>query len=160
LNFIYFYTIITFNGIDEAAAKGSGELLPQHDPMSRVKTAAEATMSMRVRGAPPPWAQHGAEAEIVGYVLGEDELGDQSGRPIRKISPISPALTKKHGLEDRIGSSEEYEEILMGKWQPTTRLEPWRCRARREGFVFVVVRAVEKARDRRCQFLRFFLKLV
>jgi hypothetical protein len=67
-------------------------------------------------------AAHGAEAEIVGYVPCEDELGDQSGRPIRNISPIPPAPTKKHRLEDQIGSSEEYEEILMGKCQPTTRL--------------------------------------
>jgi hypothetical protein len=54
---------------------------------------------MRVSGAPPPRAANGAETEIVNHVVGEDELGDQPGRPIGEIRPISPAITRQHKSE-------------------------------------------------------------
>lgn len=40
-----------------------------------MEAAIQGAVAPRVRGAPPPGAAHGSEAEIIGNVVGEGELG-------------------------------------------------------------------------------------
>lgn len=90
---IHFYGLAS-GKVEEAAMMGKGELLPEHDPMSRMETPVQAVESARTGAAPPPSMTHGTEADVVDYVMGKDMIGDHPGRPIGKTRPVPPAATR------------------------------------------------------------------
>lgn len=63
-----------------------------------MEPAVEVTVRARVRAAPSPWAAHGAEAEVVGDVVGEDAVGDHPRQPVPEMSPVPPLIFRgRHG---------------------------------------------------------------
>lgn len=74
-----------------AGGGGGGALivvgLVEHDPVTREEAAVQATIlrSRVQRGGEPPRAAHGAEADVIGDVIGEGELRDHAGRPIPEV---------------------------------------------------------------------------
>lgn len=77
-------------GVEEAGAVGCEESFLEHDPLPGMETAVQAAVRARVRGAPAPVSAHGAEADVVGDVVGEEVVGDQPRRSIVKSRPVSP----------------------------------------------------------------------
>jgi hypothetical protein len=77
--------------VEEAAAVRVGDFFREHDPSAREEAAVQDAVRARVRRAPPPRAAHGAEADVVGHVVGEKTLGDHPRRPVHEIGPVHPA---------------------------------------------------------------------
>jgi hypothetical protein len=65
-----------------------------------MELAVQAAVRAGLGGASTPLAAHGTEANVVNDVMCEDALGDEPRRPIRKISPVSPATTQHSGKSD------------------------------------------------------------
>jgi hypothetical protein len=53
-----------------------------------------AVVPAGVGAAPPPRVADGTEADVVGYVVGEDALGENPRRPGREIRPVPPVTTR------------------------------------------------------------------
>jgi len=74
---------------------GASELLPlpeEHDPPPGVEAAIlQDSVRARVSAAPLPRAAHGSEADVIGHVVGEEALRDQTRGPVVKIRPVPPA---------------------------------------------------------------------
>uniref|UniRef100_A0A0E0IWQ5 Uncharacterized protein n=1 Tax=Oryza nivara TaxID=4536 RepID=A0A0E0IWQ5_ORYNI len=66
--------------VEEAAAAG-GRRLVEHDPPPGEEAAVQGA-GEGIHRAQPPQPAHGAEADVVGDVVGEDALGDEAGRPL------------------------------------------------------------------------------
>lgn len=87
-------------GVEEPAAaasvRGGGgrELLvvvAEHDPLPRVEARVlQHAARARVRAASPPREARGSEADVVRHVVGEDALGDQTGRTLIETRPVPP----------------------------------------------------------------------
>jgi hypothetical protein len=45
-----------------------------------------------VAATPPPRVANGTETDVVGYVVGEDALGENPRRPGREIRPVPPVI--------------------------------------------------------------------
>lgn len=77
-----------------AGGGGGGALivvgLVEHDPVTREEAAVQATIlrSRVQRGGEPPRAAHGAEADVIGDVVGEGELRDHASRPVPEVRPV------------------------------------------------------------------------
>jgi hypothetical protein len=78
--------------VEQPADLWVGMFLPERDPSPRVEPAVQDAARPRVRGAPPPRTAHGSEANVVGHIVGEDELGDKPRRAIAQIRPVPAAL--------------------------------------------------------------------
>ena len=85
--------------VEEAVAAGArDEGLVEHDPLPGVEAAVvqdQAALRARVHGASAPRPAHGAEADVVGHVVGEDALRDQARRPVvPEARPVPPSAER------------------------------------------------------------------
>jgi hypothetical protein len=118
------------------AAVGRGEFLSEQDPPPGMEPAIEAAVRARFRGAPSPRAAHGAEAEVVGDVVGEDAAGDQPSWPIAEIRPV-PLQGSGGGGVVAVGTGKSVDgaapppdfilglgffssEFILGRWKGAT----------------------------------------
>ena len=87
--------VATTAGVGVGGGASGSELLPlpeEHDPPPGVEAAIlQDSVRARVSAAPPPRAAHGSEADVIGHVVGEEALRDQTRGPLVKIRPVSPA---------------------------------------------------------------------
>lgn len=81
--------------VEEAAAFRRHEFVPEHGPPPGMEPAVQTTMGAWVNRATSPWAANGTEAEVVGNIIGKDELSNQPQRAIVKISPVPPVIIRK-----------------------------------------------------------------
>jgi hypothetical protein len=95
--------------MEAEAADGLGRRLVKHHPPPGEEAAVHgaALRAAGIHRAQPPRPAHGAEADVVGDVVGEDALGDQPGGP----SPPSKCWSNDAGQLE-----------AWSKWMLITRL--------------------------------------
>jgi hypothetical protein len=77
--------------VQEEPPGQAGEGAREQDPPPGVEPAVQGAARAQVGGARAPRPAHGAEAEEVDVVVGEDALGDRPRRPGRQVRPVSLA---------------------------------------------------------------------
>ena len=84
---------LTGGDIEQPVTAGTGsDGLVKHDPTPGEKAAIQATYQAWVQRGPAPRRAHSAEADVVGHVVGEDELRNQAGRPVpANVRPVPPS---------------------------------------------------------------------
>ncbi|OEL28524.1 hypothetical protein BAE44_0010458, partial [Dichanthelium oligosanthes] len=87
--------------VEEAAAAGADVGLFEHDPLPREKAGVQAAPRVRVHRAQPPRPARGAEADVVGHVVGEGEVGGQAGRPVTAKARPVPCASAAAGTSRR-----------------------------------------------------------
>lgn len=96
---------------------------PEHDPPPRVEPTV---WRARIRGAAAPPGSCRAEADVVGDVVGKEEIGDEPRRPVREIRPaLHHPATWRRGFVPRSKGAAADEERRRGSWaaSPTGREE-------------------------------------
>jgi hypothetical protein len=79
---------------DPPALGGGGvKIASEHDPPPGMEAAVEAAVRFWIHGASPPGPADGAEAEVVGHVVGKDTVGDQPRGVVPEIRPLPPAVS-------------------------------------------------------------------
>jgi hypothetical protein len=68
------------------------EFLLEHYPAPGEELGA--VVPAWVGATPPPRLANGTETDVVGYVVGEDALGQNPCRPDREIRPVPPVTTR------------------------------------------------------------------